>query len=64
MKKIAHEIGNRVETAVDIKVIFKGESQKTVGLLKDATQLLESWYLVYMQVRPATPFPKMFSKGA
>lgn len=49
--KIAKEIANRVERIIDVSQIFKTDVEEMKTTLKTAKQLLDSWYLVYMQVR-------------
>jgi len=49
--KIAKEIANRVQGMIDVNQIFKTDVDDMKTTLKTAKQLLDSWYLVYMQVR-------------
>eukprot|EP00210_Caulerpa_lentillifera_P005286 g5050.t1 len=50
-KKIAEEIANRVESTIDVSKIFKADIEQIRSKLRDGKDLLDSWYLVYMQVR-------------
>ena len=49
-RKIAIQIGDRAEAAVDIKTLFKQDAGHTTALLANATHMLEAWYTAYMQV--------------
>ena len=49
-RRIAIQIGDRAEAAVDIKTLFKQDAGHTTTLLTKATHMLEAWYTAYMQV--------------
>lgn len=51
LQRIAREIGDRIETAVDIKRLFKMPSAQALDLLRVSKSVLESWHTTYMQVR-------------
>lgn len=50
-QRIARDIGDRVEAAVDLRQLFRMSPTDAVELLKVCKSVLEHWYLQYMQVR-------------
>ncbi|CAD7704507.1 unnamed protein product [Ostreobium quekettii] len=50
-QRIAWEVADRAERAIDLKRLFKMPPQEAVDIIKTACSVLEHWYLVYMQVR-------------
>lgn len=51
MQRIAREIGDRIESAVDVKRIFQMPAAQALELLRVSKAVLESWHTTYMQVR-------------
>jgi hypothetical protein len=49
--RIANEIGNRVEMAVDQTSLFRMQAADTIKLITVAKSVLDGWYSVYMHVR-------------
>lgn len=50
-QRIAQEIGDRVEAAIDLTQIFRMPPQDSLKLLKACKAVLEHWYMRYMEVR-------------
>ncbi|GMH41526.1 hypothetical protein BSKO_09436 [Bryopsis sp. KO-2023] len=50
-QRIAREIGDRVQDAIDLTCTFKMQPTEAIELIKTGRSVLEHWYLVYMQVR-------------
>jgi len=50
-QRIAREIGDRVEAAVDLRQMFRMSPEEAVELVKSCKAVLEHWYTTYMQVR-------------
>ncbi len=50
-QRIALEIGDRVEGAIDLRQLFKQSPQEAVELVRVCKSVLEHWYITYMQVR-------------
>ncbi len=50
-QRIAREIGDRVESAVDMRQLFRMQPQDAVELVRTCKSVLEHWYMTYMQVR-------------
>jgi dynein heavy chain len=50
-ERIAGEVGDRVERAIDLAQIFKVPAQESVALISTAKAVAEQWYTTYMQVR-------------
>ena len=49
-QRIALEIGDRVERAVDLSQIFRMPPHESLCLLRACKSVLEHWYSTYMQV--------------
>ena len=49
-QRIAREIGDRVEGAIDLRQLFRQSPQEAVELVRVCKSVLEHWYLTYMQV--------------
>lgn len=52
-QRIAREIGDRVEGAIDLRHIFRMPPADAVLLIKASKSVLEHWVLTYMKVRKA-----------
>jgi len=52
-QRIAQEIGDRVESAIDLSQIFRVPPPEALKLIKACKSVLEHWYMRYMEVRPA-----------
>uniref|UniRef100_A0A6S8LSH1 AAA+ ATPase domain-containing protein n=1 Tax=Dunaliella tertiolecta TaxID=3047 RepID=A0A6S8LSH1_DUNTE len=50
-QRIAQEIGDRVESAIDLSQIFRVPPQEALKLIKACKSVLEHWYMRYMEVR-------------
>ncbi len=50
-QRIAREIGDRVEHAVDMHQLFRMQPSDAVELVRTCRSVLEHWYTTYMQVR-------------
>ncbi|KAF5830619.1 hypothetical protein DUNSADRAFT_14266 [Dunaliella salina] len=50
-QRIAQEIGDRVENAIDLTQIFRVPPQEALTLIKACKSVLEHWYMRYMEVR-------------
>lgn len=50
-QRIAQEIGDRVECAIDLSQIFKVPPEEALKLIKACKSVLEDWYKRYMEVR-------------
>lgn len=48
--RIAREIGDRVEGAIDLRHIFRMPPADAVLLIKASKSVLEHWVLTYMKV--------------
>ncbi len=49
-QRIAQEIGDRVERAIDLSQIFRVPPQEALSLIKACKSVLEHWYMRYMEV--------------
>jgi len=49
-QRIAQEIGDRVESAIDLCQIFRVPPQEALKLIKACQSVLEHWYSRYMEV--------------
>ncbi|KAL6757976.1 dynein heavy chain, N-terminal region 1-domain-containing protein, partial [Haematococcus lacustris] len=49
--RIARELGDRVEHAIDLRQLFKMQPTDAVELVRACKSVLEHWYTTYMQVR-------------
>ncbi len=50
-QRIAREVGDRVEAAMDLRQLFRTSPQEAVELVRVCKSVLEHWYMTYMQVR-------------
>jgi dynein heavy chain len=48
--RIAREIGDRVEAAIDLRQIFRMQPSDAVELIRACKSVLEHWFSTYMQV--------------